>query len=122
MSTYEYIDLTEYTILYFKSEEVFGDKQGIIYDAYNTTEFRKYKTDNKIYYYVNGKHDSWTSARPAAVTHKLAELETYDVVLQKIKGGSSLVEIRKYKEGQYDRKKNIKSEFIQWDSILTLST
>jgi hypothetical protein len=117
MSTYEYIDLTEYTILYFKSESVFGSNiDGIEGYGSHTTEFRKYKKDNKIYYYVNGKYDSWTSAIPAAVTDKLAELETYDVMLQKIKGGRILIEIRKYKEGQYGRKSTIKSEFIKWDS------
>jgi hypothetical protein len=65
---------------------------------------------------MNGQHDSWTSDIPAAVTAKLAELETYDVVLQKIKGGRFLIEIRKYKEGQYGKKNTNKSQFIQWDS------
>jgi hypothetical protein len=116
MSTFEYIDLHEYIILYFESVKVYGNKQGNIYDEWNTTEFRKYNSDNKIYYYVNGKHESWTSAIPVAVKDKLTELETYDVVLQKIQTGRCLIEIRKYKEGQYGEKKTIKSEFIKWDS------
>jgi hypothetical protein len=116
MSTDEYIDLNEYTILYFKSVIVYGGKQGNIYDEWNTTEFRKYNSDNKIYYYVNGKHESWTSEWPVAVKDKLTELEIYDVVLQKIRSGRCLIEIRKYKEGQYGKKKTIKSEFIEWNS------
>jgi hypothetical protein len=117
MSTYEYIDLTEYTILYFKSEySPGGYKDGIQEYGYQTTEFRKYTKDNEICYYVNDHQYPWTSAMPAVVTDKLAELEKYDVVLQKIMQGSGLVEIRKYKEGQYGGKNKIKSEFIRWNS------
>jgi FtsZ-binding cell division protein ZapB len=117
MSTYEYIDLNEYTILYFNSKKKHGGYyDGIHEDGYQTTEFRKYTKDNEICYYVNGHQYPWTSAMPVAVTDKLAELETYDVVLQKIMEGSGLVEIRKYKEGQYGGKNKIKSEFIEWDS------
>jgi FtsZ-binding cell division protein ZapB len=65
---------------------------------------------------VNDQQSVWTTAVPVAVTEKLKELETYDVVLQKIMQGSGLVEIRKYKEGQYGGKNKIKSEFIEWYS------
>ena len=116
MPKYEYINLTEYTILYFKSVRTYASRHSGYGDGYDTTEFRKYKRDSKIYYYVNGKHDSWTSAIPDEVTDKLAELKTYDVVLQKIEGGHRLIEMRKYKEGQYGKKSTIKSEFNRWDS------
>jgi hypothetical protein len=65
---------------------------------------------------VNDQQSLWATAVPVAVREKLTELETYDVVLQKIMRGSGLVEIRKYKEGQYGGKNKIKSEFIEWYS------
>ena len=101
---------------HFKSVRTYGSRHDGSEDGYYTTEFRKYKRDSKIYYYVNGKHDSWTSATPDEVTDKLAELKTYDVVLQKIEGGHRLIEMRKYKEGQYGKKSTIKSEFMRWNS------
>jgi hypothetical protein len=117
METYEYIDLHEYTILYFKSTKTHGGHHaGIHGDGYRTTEFRKYTNNNGIYYYENDHQFPWASAMPVAVTDKLAELETYDVVLQKIMQGSGLVEIRKYKESQYGGKNKIKTEFIEWYS------
>ena len=93
---------------------------GITGYGYQTTEFRKSKQDESIRYYVNGNNEAWTNAIPTAVTAKLDELKTYDVLLQKIEDSHSgpprLIEIRKYKDGQYGKKNTIKGEFMRWNS------
>jgi hypothetical protein len=112
MGTYEYIDLREYIIVYFKSVRVFGEKQGSINDGYNTTEFRKY-SDGRICAFLNGKADASQTTVPAELRAKLADLDTYDVLLQEIEDKHILCEIREYREGHYDKKDKKKGKFMR---------
>ena len=98
--------LEEYAIVYFKTQFVPGDYHDSYDSHYKTTEFRKYKSDGRIQAFFNGNPDVVQSVVPSEVTTKLFEMETYDVVLQKIEVKTQiLVEIRKCRDGHYDKKK-----------------
>jgi len=115
MGTYECIDLREYIIVYFKSVRVFGEKQGSINDGYNTTEFRKY-SDGRICAFLNGKADASQTTVPAELRAKLADFDTYDVLLQEIaeiEDKHILCEIREYREGHYNKKDKKKGKFMR---------
>ena len=112
MSTYEYIDIDQYVIVYFTTRQLRGYTRDV------TTEFRQYKQDGQIRAFLNGHPDPSQTAMPAEVAAKLLELATYDVVFQKIESTQAdtqiLREVRQYR--QYDKKDKNKGEFMQWNS------